>query len=101
MTRQTISQVLLRDLVTPGGLTPMLGEATRPDVLLEHLAQERHTVGLQLQRMEALMACLADYFEDYTAGRMDKDRLIKEVSTTVHVMSQEMFFDEVHALAAE
>ena len=98
MTRQTMSQVLLRDLVTPVGLTPMLGETTRPEVLLQHFEEERMTVGLQLQRVEGLLACLAANFEDYTGGRMGKDMLITEVSRTVHVLAQEMFYDETIAI---
>lgn len=101
MKRQTLSDVLLRDLVTPAGLTPMLGERTRPEVLLEHFVRERRHVGEQLQRMEALMACLAANFEDYTSGRLDKDLLIAEVSTTVHVMAKEMFYDESAVIAAD
>ncbi|MEQ5870422.1 hypothetical protein J4E08_10995 [Sagittula sp. NFXS13] len=101
MTRQTMSQVLLRDLVTPADLTPILGKTTRPDVLLEHLIEERTTVGLQLQRIEGLMACLAGDLEEYAGGRMSKDVLISEMSRTVHVMAMEMFYDETQALAAE
>lgn len=101
MAKQTLSQVLLRDLEAPCAILPILGKAPMPEVLVEHMTQERRAVGTQLQKMESLMACIAICFEEYTEGKRSKDALIADVSRTVTAMAHKMFYDETATLAAE
>lgn len=100
MPAQTLSQVMLRDLVRPAGLTPIFGEQTRPEVLLEHLAQERRVIGEALQNVDALMDCAEAHFRDFVAGRISKDALVSELSVTIAAMKMELVYDEAVALAA-
>ena len=97
---QNWSTVLLRDLVRPAGLTPCLGEETRPEVLLTHLTEERQVVGETLQRIDALMACVWAYAEDHQTGKISQSTMIDKVFETLWVIDMELRYDETAALTA-
>ncbi len=99
MPAQSLSSVLLRDLVRPAGLTPCFGEETRPALLVEHFARERQMAGEALQNIEALVDCLREYVIEHDSGKRSAESLLAELRCTLHVIGLELGYDEAVALS--
>ncbi|WP_138467203.1 hypothetical protein [Poseidonocella sp. HB161398] len=95
---QTLSSVLMRDLLRPAGLTPCFGEEARAGLLLEHFDRERRMAGEVLQNIEALADCLGEYLAEYQAGRRSAEALAAELRCMLEVIDMELRYDEAEAM---